>query len=215
MAALASGALLRRLKSLRLHRQLNSIQAVKLGAANQPRLFSCFQLSIALCCRTMKRLFSCTSICILALLLVAVPAFAQAARTDTAPTCTLSALLNSVTATTEIVAAPSASTTAVFINGVSTSVSKAKAIQICSVNVLVNQAVGAADFGLIYGTGTNCGTGGTNLTPQWVGTASVKETWAFSGSSSDVIAAPAGKAVCLKLSAAPTKAQVLITYRLL
>ncbi len=86
------------------------------------------------------------------------------------------------------------------------------AIHICSVEMMVVQTGTPSSFGLVTGTGANCATGTANLTPQWAGTASVKDTKTTVYTRDAALAAPANAAVCLNLSATPTSAQLLVTY---
>lgn len=162
----------------------------------------------------MKNLLGVSLILILCLGLFVLPATAQSTTSTTSATCGLSALLNTTTATAQIVAAPASNTKIAIINGVSTSINAGQKIHICTVDILVKQTTTAADFGLVYGTGSNCATGITNLTPQWVGTISVIDKYQGNYGSAAALTAPSGKAVCLKLSNTPTNAQVLITYNI-
>jgi len=131
--------------------------------------------------------------------------------------CTLPALLNAgspTTATTRVITAAATGTTTVYINGVATSVTTGKSIKICAWIINVKQTTGAADFGLVYGTGTNCGTGTTNVTPQFFGTASVQEKQQQEYSPGSWLIVPPGKDVCVAVSAAPTNVRAAILYRL-
>jgi hypothetical protein len=87
-----------------------------------------------------------------------------------------------------------------------------QSVRICSVYFQVIQGTAAANFGLVAGTGTNCGTGQANLTGAWTGVASTIQGYTQEPGPSAAIKAPAGKAVCLNLSAAPTAANVQILY---
>jgi hypothetical protein len=154
---------------------------------------------------------------IFVLLLLCAVSFGQTAAVQATPACPLHAgqtLTITASGTTEIIPVPTGITIPIY-NGAGTSVGSASTpkIIICSAQIQVNQAVGAADFGLVTGTGTACATGQANLTPQWQGTASVKERVDFLYGSGAPLIAPAGKAVCLKLSAAPTGARILLTYQ--
>lgn len=153
-----------------------------------------------------------TSLFLLSLLLGA-SAFGQGIPAATCPLHAGQTLTITASGTTEIVAVPSQTSVPIFINGVSTVNPAKPKVVICSVQIQVNQAAGAADYGLVQGTGTACATGQTNLTPQWQGTASVKETKDFLYGASAPLVAGSGNAVCLKLSAAPTGARVLVTYQ--
>lgn len=131
--------------------------------------------------------------------------------------CTLPALLNAgspTTATTRIITAGATGTQTVFINGVATSVTVGKSIKICAFVINVNQAAGAADFGLVYGTGTNCGTGTTNVTNQYFGTASVKESKQAEYTAGSYLIVPPGKDLCVAVSASPTNIRATVLYRL-
>lgn len=131
--------------------------------------------------------------------------------------CTLTALLNAgspTTATTRVITAGTTGTQTIYINGVPTSVTTGKSVKICSWAVNVKQAAGAADFGLIYGTGTNCATGSTNVTSQFFGTASVQESKQQEYGPGTWLIVPPGKDVCVAVSAAPTNVRATILYRL-
>lgn len=131
--------------------------------------------------------------------------------------CTLTALLNAgspTTATTRIITAGPTGTQTVFMNGAPTSVTTGKSIKICSWLINVKQAAGAADFGLIFGTGTNCATAPTNVTAQFFGTASVQEGKQQEYGSGTWLIVPPGKDVCVAVSAAPTNVRATVLYRL-
>lgn len=128
--------------------------------------------------------------------------------------CTLQGVLATATANAQIIAAPTASSTIQSFNGVSTSVTTTKSIKVCSVFISVKQAAGAADFNLISGTGTNCGTGAANVTTPKFGTASVVDNFQQEYGQGTYLVVPAGKALCLKVSATPTNASATILYRL-
>jgi hypothetical protein len=163
--------------------------------------------------RGMKSLFRIAALLTIGITLLGLPAVGQTLEKTNA--CNLSASLDGVTVTTQIVAAPPLTSTTVNINGTPTVVNTgSQRIKICGVNMVVNQTTTAANYGLAYGTGSNCATGTTNVTPQWVGTVSVKDRWDANFGVEGPLILPAGKALCLKLSAAPTGAQVLIRYKL-
>jgi|ERR1051326_4355287 hypothetical protein len=133
--------------------------------------------------------------------------------------CTLQALLNDpsgspATATTRFFTAGATGTATVFINGVPTSVTTGKSMKICSWVINVKQTATPADFGLVYGTGTNCGTGTTNVTSQFFGTASVNDKAQQEYSSGTWLIVPPGKDLCVKTSAAVTNVRVTVLYRL-
>lgn len=131
--------------------------------------------------------------------------------------CTLSALLNAgtpTTATTRIITAGATGTTNIFVNGVSTSVVTGKSIKICAFKIDVKQTTTAADFGLVFGTGTNCGTGTTNITDQAFGTASVVDKSQQEYGPGAWLIVPPGKDVCVAVSAAPTNVRATALYRL-
>lgn len=111
-------------------------------------------------------------------------------------TCNQTAVIGPVTATTRLVTA-----------GV-------QAVRICSVDIQVAQASSASDWGLVYGTGTNCGTGQGAFTPMWAGSASAKDSWTYRDPPYSAWFAPGAKDVCLKLSGTPTAANVLVLYSL-
>lgn len=160
--------------------------------------------------RRMKR-FVGLFICFLLLFAIAVPAVAQTTAANTF-TCTQLAILDSVTATTKVISAPTPATSNATINGAIVAIPTGKRIRICHITYRVVQGVAAADFGLKTGTGTNCGTGTANLTPQWAGVASITETMTILYGSDGSVLVPAGKDLCFALSAAPTKAQISISY---
>lgn len=131
--------------------------------------------------------------------------------------CTLTAILNAgspTTATTRFITAGATGTQTVYINGVPTSVTTGKSIKICSWMINVKQPASPADYGLIYGTGTNCGTGTTNVTAQYFGTASVQEKQQQEYSAGTWLIVPPGKDLCVQVSAAVTNVRVLVLYRL-
>jgi hypothetical protein len=178
-------------------------------------LFSCYFYLSAVIIRRMKNLLRFTlSLCLLAAL--AVPAFAQNAQPVQCPLHAGSTLA-SITASgaTQIIAIPTQVAPPIFINGTATVNPAKPRIAICAVQIMVQQAGTAADYGLVTGTGTNCATGQVNLTPQWFGTASVKETRDFLNGGTAPLVTPPGTAVCLKLSNAPTGAKILIFYNVI
>lgn len=69
------------------------------------------------------------------------------------------------------------------------------------------QAGGAVNLSLSYGTGTNCATGTTALTPVWVFAAAGAPVVDFGGP----IVVPPGNALCVNASAA-VAAKVLVRY---
>jgi hypothetical protein len=142
------------------------------------------------------------------------PSMASAQTTAAgAFTCNQYAILDNVTATTKVISAVAATTTTININGVPTSTQiNSKRIRICNVSFRVKQAAGAANFGLTTGTGTNCGTGSASLTPQWYGTASVVDEKTINYGSDGAVLVPTAKDLCFALSAAPTNAQIAISY---
>jgi hypothetical protein len=162
----------------------------------------------------MKKYLGLSLILILSACLMVLPAAAQTTTSTPAAVCNLSAMSNSTTANVQLVAAPASNTKIAIVNGVSTSISAGQKVHICTVDIVVKQTTTAADFGLVYGTGSVCATGLTNLTPQWVGTISVVDKMQLKFGADAALIAPAGKAVCLKLSNTPTNAQVLITYNI-
>lgn len=88
-------------------------------------------------------------------------------------------------------------------------------VHICAVFFAVSQGSSVSTFGLVSGTGTNCGTGQANVTPQWPGgAASAVQYWYQNPGPSAAMNVPYGNAVCLNLSAAPTTASVQILYSL-
>jgi hypothetical protein len=141
-------------------------------------------------------------------------AFAQQNIAANTLGCTLSGLLATATANAQIIAAPTATSVTQFINGASTSITTTKSIKVCSVFVSVKQAAGAADFNLISGTGTNCATGAANVTTPKFGTASVVDNFQQEYGQGSYLVVPAGKALCLKVSATPTNASATILYKL-
>lgn len=111
----------------------------------------------------------------------------------------------------EVIPVPTGITIPLFQGATSVGSAGSPHIEICHVSFSIVQTTGAADYGLVFGTGANCVTGKTNLTPQWFGTASVKEVRDLNYSTAPIVV-PAGKAVCINLSAAPTGAKVFVTY---
>ena len=93
--------------------------------------------------------------------------------------CPLSVVLNSKTTATatQLIASPTSNYPPIYINGVATANPLAPSIHICSVSIHVVQTATPANFGLVVGAGTNCATNQANLTPQWVGNASVQDKW--------------------------------------
>lgn len=131
--------------------------------------------------------------------------------------CTLSALLNAgspTTATTRFFTAAATGTQTIFINGVATSVTTGKSMKICAYRIDVKQPATPGDFNLVYGTGTNCGTGTTNVTQQIFGTASVNQFAQQEYSLGAWLTVPPGKDLCAAVSAAVTNIRVLVLYRL-
>ena len=131
--------------------------------------------------------------------------------------CTLQALLNAgspTTATTRFFTAAATGTQTIFINGVATSVATGKSMKICAYIIDVKQPASPGDFGLIYGTGTNCGTGTTNVTPQFFGTASVNQRAQQEYSNGTWLIVPPGKDLCVQVSAAVTNIRATVLYRL-
>jgi len=131
--------------------------------------------------------------------------------------CTLTALLNAgspTTATTRFFTAAATGSQTIYINGTPTSVSTGKSMKICSWRLDVKQPATPGDFGLIYGTGTNCGTGTTNVTGQVFGTASVNQAAQQEYSAGTWLIVPPGKDLCVQVSAAVTNIRALVLYRL-
>lgn len=113
--------------------------------------------------------------------------------------CTQSYSSNVITASgaTQLVAAPAAN----------------QHIRICYVSIFVVQPASAANFGLVSGTGSNCATGQSNLTPQWTGVQSaLSQNYIKSVPFGSAWFVPYQNAVCLNLSATVTSAQVEILY---
>ena len=127
--------------------------------------------------------------------------------------CTLTAQLATGTATAKVVSASPTTSFVQTINGVATTITTTKAIKICAIFLQVKQAAGAAAFGLILGTGTNCATGPANVTPQFFGTASVIDKFQQEYTTGNYIVVTPGKDVCMKVSAAPTDMLALILYK--
>lgn len=131
--------------------------------------------------------------------------FANAQNTAGAtPACTLSAMLKpdgfdaTTIKATQLIAAPTV---------------PGNSIHVCSVELLVitNHSL-ATESGLVYGTGANCATGTTNLTPQWIGFGDTVQTHNVVYGRDAALIAPQNTAVCANFSAAPQRAQVLVTY---
>lgn len=155
----------------------------------------------------MKRFIVCLS-------LTLTLALGCVAQNPTSSKCPLSAQVVDDTASgkLQIIAIPTLTNTYVWINGVRTLNPNAPTIHICSIKAAIIQTSTAANYGLVTGTGTNCATGSVNLTPQWVGTISVREIWDQPLGDQAGLVAPSGTAICWNLSAAPTHSQVLLTY---
>ena len=136
------------------------------------------------------------------------------AQNPTSSKCPLHAIVADDTSSgaLQVIPLPTITNTYVWINGVRTLNPNAPTIHICSIKAVIVQTTTAANYDLVTGTGTNCGTGTAALTPLWVGTVSVRETWDQPLGDQAGIVAPSGTAVCWNLSAAPTHSQVLLTY---
>lgn len=127
--------------------------------------------------------------------------------------CNQFAVIDNATASgaAQVIAAPAAGPV-IFLNDGTTTAGPTARVHVCAVSIMVTQTATPATFGLVYGTGTNCATGQNNLTPQWAGTASAKDIWNITLGGEAPLVVPMGNAVCLKLSAAVTKGQVLVIY---
>lgn len=150
----------------------------------------------------------------LALILAFVCSSVSAQTTSgNAPICGSIAILDGVTVNTRVIVGPAATNTTIFINGVPTVTQiNSTRIHLCNIHYRVNQTATAANFGLATGTGTNCATGLANFTPQWTGVVSSVNDFGENFTSSAGLVVPAGKDLCLRLSAAPTGAQLQISY---
>lgn len=147
-------------------------------------------------------------------LLACLPAFAQQ-NAGTVPLCSLTAVSGATnTATFQVIAAPPTVSNTQFINGTPTAVNISQAIEICGVYISIKQTATPADFRIVSGTGSNCGTGQANVTSTFFGTASVIDSKQLEPGTSAFIRLPKATAACLFLSAAPTNAQITIVYRL-
>lgn len=148
------------------------------------------------------------------LLLPLLALFCSVSHADTlASLCNQTAIVSNDIAVgpTQIIAAPPPST--LWVNSPPTATSRNLAgVHICSVDLAVTSGATAVSYGLVTGTGTNCAIGTANLTPQWFGVASQKDRWNSYLAENTYLVAPAGKAVCLNLSAVPTNAQALVVY---
>lgn len=128
-------------------------------------------------------------------------------------TCSQLAILDNVTATTKVISAVGSLQT-IYINGVATSTgTNSRRLRICSVVFRVKQTATPASFGMTTGTGTNCATGSTSFTPQFVGTASTNDTLPLNLGADGALLVPIGKDLCFSISVAvPTQAQILVSY---
>lgn len=167
--------------------------------ANRRAFLIAFKIVSAYKIGSMKKLLLFTMI-LGCMLTAVVPAQAQQVVKVTEP-CPLTTKLDSFTATTQLLAAPGNA--------------KQRYI-ICAIYFTVVQAAGAADFGIVSSTtsGNACATAPVTVTPQWSGTASVKETRDITFPHPNTIKIALASALCAKLSAAPTKAQIIVQYGL-
>lgn len=143
-------------------------------------------------------------------------ALGAVAQNPTSSRCPLSTIVTDDTSSgnLQIIAVPTITNTYVYTGQppVRTLNPNQPTIHICSVKAVLVQTTTAANYGLVTGTGSNCATGAANLTPQWIGTVSVREVWdQYFGDQAGPVT-PAATAVCWKLSAAPTHSQLLVTY---
>lgn len=121
----------------------------------------------------------------------------------------------SFTATQRILTAPTTPTSrTIYVNGVATAdTSTQAAIHICRVYMQIVQPSSAADYSLVSGTGTNCGTGQAQLTPIFKGTASTTEKFEILFTGPGALTVPKGKDVCVKLATnVPTGVVALLNY---
>jgi hypothetical protein len=153
------------------------------------------------------------SLILLSLLLVATLGFGQTIPAAACPLHAGQSLSITTSGATEVIPIPTGASLPVFNGaGVKIGVANSPKVVICSVQLQVIQPGTPSDYGLVTGTGSNCATGQAALTPMWQGTASVTTVRDFLYGSNAPLIAPPGKAVCLKLSANVTKAQILINY---
>lgn len=87
-----------------------------------------------------------------------------------------------------------------------------QSVHVCDVYFDLVQGATPANFGLVYGTGSNCGTGQANLTAQWIGVASSFQGFVQEPGPSAALFVPNNNAVCFDLTAAPTGAAVQVLY---
>jgi hypothetical protein len=126
--------------------------------------------------------------------------------------CPYAVAVSSVAAgETQLVTAPTGATT-LYNGAVPTTVPSRQSIHICTVTLKVKQTATPANFGLAAGTGAACVTGTTTVTPLFLGTASVTDTYQESFTMGGGLSVPVGNGLCLNMSVAPTGAQALITY---
>jgi len=86
-------------------------------------------------------------------------------------------------------------------------------IRVCAVYInVVQPSTAPADFGLVTGTAAACGAGVANFTQQWQGIASTIQSFTQNTPDGVVVEGPAGAALCLQTSAAPTSAKVQVIY---
>lgn len=130
----------------------------------------------------------------LALLLLIIAVIPIAAQTFA---CTQNAILTTMSSgAQQIIAAPASG----------------HQIRICAIYFQINQKATPANFGLVQGTGSNCGTGQANLTPQWIGVGGSVQSYTQEIPTNTALFATTVNAVCLNLSAAPTNASVQILW---
>lgn len=70
-------------------------------------------------------------------------------------------------------------------------------------NVWLSLDAGGQTFKFVYGTGTACGTGTTDLTATFKGSLTTAVTYPIMSPNFPIITAPAGKALCITTSSTP------------
>lgn len=148
---------------------------------------------------------------IAALLLIPSAAIAQRGNGGSAICPYAVAVSSAASGETQLVTAPTGATT-IYLGATPTTTPSQQSIHICTVTIKVKQTATAANFGLAAGTGAACVTGTTTVTPLFLGTVSTTDTYQESFTMGGGLSVPVGNGLCLNMTAAPTGAQVLVTY---
>ncbi len=110
----------------------------------------------------------------------------------------LSVSTPTLTSTSQIIAAPSAS----------------KAIHICSVTLQIQQGSSSINWGLVSGTGTTCSVNQQAVTPMFLGVATQQQSIGQLYGANSPLNLPSGAALCFAFSGTSSGAVALITYAL-